>query len=116
MTWTATSVTSGQLRYDVDGVFVVKNMARQFVVNDDFSGHFAWGLHLTHAGCANPAFNGTVESVGILDISQNGQAVTMTSNPTIGPVCSFTGTLSQLGELRSVQGSYTCNSGEIAPL
>ena len=45
MTWTATSVTTGQLRYDVDGVSVLKNIARQFVVYDDFSGHFFGGVH-----------------------------------------------------------------------
>jgi hypothetical protein len=47
MTWTATSVTTGQLRYTWTAFSVVKNMARQFVVNDDFSGHFAGGVHQT---------------------------------------------------------------------
>jgi len=113
MTWTATSVTSGQLRYDVDGVFVAKNMARQFVVNDDFSGHYAGGVHQTVAGCANNTFNGTSERIGILDVAQNGQQVTITSYPTGGPVCTFSGTLNQLGQMGAVQGTYSCSSGDI---
>ena len=112
MTWTATSVTTGQLRYDVDGVSVVKNMARQFVVYDDFSGHFFGGVHQTVAGCANPAFNGTSEPVGTLNITQNGQAITITNNPTSGAVCTFSGTLSQLGQMGAVQGTYTCNTAD----
>lgn len=113
MTWTATSVTTGQLTYSVDGVFVAKNMARQFVVNDDFSGHFAGGLHLTSSGCANPALNGTFERIGLLDIAQNGQTVTITNSPDFGPVCTFSGPLNQLGQMGALQGSYTCNTGEI---
>jgi len=113
MTWTATSVTSGQLKYDVDGVFVVKNMTRQFVVDDDFSGHFAGGIHQTVTGCSNPTFNGTSERVGILDVGQNGQAVTITSSPTNGPVCTYSGTLSQAGQMGGAQGTYSCNSGDM---
>lgn len=113
MTWTATSVDDGQLKYDVDGVFVVKNATRQFVVFDDFSGHFAGGIHQTISGCTNPSFNGTVEELGILNIAQNGQSVAMTSTPTTGPSCSYNGTLTQAGQMGSIIGSYTCSSGEI---
>ncbi len=113
MTWTATSVNDGQLKYDVDGVFIVKNATRQFVVFDDFSGHFAGGIHQTISGCANPSFNGTVEQLGILNIAQNGQSVAMTSAPATGPSCSYIGTLTQGGQMGSIVGSYTCNSGDI---
>src|SRR5204862_4931745 len=105
--------TSGQLRYDVDGIFVVKTMARQFVVNDDFSGRFFGGLHQTVSGCVNPAFNGTSEPVGTLNIAQNGEAVTITNNPTSGPACTFSGTLNQLGQMGAVQGTYSCSTGDI---
>lgn len=113
MTWTATSVTAGQLKYDVDGVFIVKNMTRQFVAYDDFSGHFAGGIHETTTGCANPSFNVTEERLGILNIAQSGQSITMTSTPTTGPTCSYSGTLNQAGQMGSITGSYTCSSGEI---
>jgi len=113
MTWTATSVTSGQLRYDVDGVFVVKNMARQFVVFDDFGGHFAGGIHEATSGCANPSFNITEERLGILNITQNGQSIALTSFPTSGPTCSYNGTLTQAGQMGAIQGTYNCSSGEV---
>jgi hypothetical protein len=113
MTWTATSVTTGQLRYDVDGVFVVKNMARQFVVFDDFGGHFAGGIHEATSGCANPSFNITEERLGILNITQNGQSIALTSFPTSGPTCSYNGTLTQAGQMGAIQGTYNCSSGEV---
>ena len=112
MTWTATSVTSGQLKYDVDGVFVVENATRQFVVNDDFSGHYAGGLHQTFTGCINPTYNGTSELVGILNISQNGTTLGMTASFTSGGSCSYTGTLSQAGQMGAVAGTFTCSDGE----
>lgn len=69
MTWHPTSVTTGTLSYLVDGVAVTKNVVRQTLVNDNFSGHYAGGLHQDFTTCANPANIGTVEDAGILDIT-----------------------------------------------
>ena len=112
MTWTATSVTAGELRYDVDGVLVVKNATRLLLVYDDFSGHYGGGIHQAITGCVNPGFNGTFEDIGILDITQNGQSISMAAFPTTGGSCSYSGTLTQAGQMGSVTGSYACSSGE----
>jgi hypothetical protein len=112
MTWVATTVTGGTLSYAVDGVPVTKNIVRQLLVLDDFSGHYGGGLHQTASGCSNPAFNGTIESIGVLNITQNGAAITLQSFPTSGGSCSFPGTLSQAGQMGAVTGSYTCSDGE----
>jgi hypothetical protein len=51
MTWTALTVTTGQLKYDVDGVSIVKdNVTRLFMGYDDFNGRFAGGIHATTTG------------------------------------------------------------------
>ncbi len=113
MTWTATSVAAGEMRYDVDGVTVVKNATRPLLRYDDFSGHYGGGIHQTITGCANPGFNATIEDIGILNITQNGQSISMTALPaTGGGSCSYTGTLSLAGQMGGVTGNFGCSSGE----
>jgi hypothetical protein len=45
MTWNGITVTTGTLTYSVDGVAVVKNVVRQTLVNEDYSGRYGGGLH-----------------------------------------------------------------------
>jgi hypothetical protein len=110
-TWTPTSVTTGILAYTVDGVAVTKNAIRQTLVVENYSGHFSGGVHSTATGCANPALNGTTEDVGVLNIVQNGTALTLTELPAKGGNCVFTGTLGQVGQMGSVTGAFSCNDG-----
>src|SRR5208282_362558 len=112
MTWTAQTVETGTLSYTVNGVAVTKNVIRQSLVLTDFNGHFGGGIHFDITGCANPAFNGTVERIGILNITQNGSAITLASNETTGVSCSYPGTLTQFGQMGQVSGNYTCSDGE----
>jgi hypothetical protein len=98
MRWDASTVTGGTLSYSVDGVPVTKNIVRQLLVLDDFSGHYGGGLHRT--------------AIGVLNIAQNGAAITLQSFPASGGSCSFPGTLTQAGQMGSVSGSYTCSDGE----
>ncbi len=111
MTWTAQSVETGNVAYTVNGVAVSKNVVRETLVLDDFSGHYGGGIHSVITGCFNPAFNGTFENIGILNITQNGQAITLQSFPATGGSCSFPGTLTQYGQMGVVSGSYACSDG-----
>ena len=112
LTWTPTSVTTGTLNYSVDGVAVAKNVVRQTLINDNFSGHFAGGIHESLTNCTNPCFNGTVEDAGIFDIVQSGTAITITARATLsGSICTYAGTLSQDGQMGSIAGTYSCNTG-----
>jgi hypothetical protein len=112
MTWNATTITDGVLNYGVDGVTVSKNLTRQTLVFDNFSGHYGGGIHTDTTGCFDPALNGTTESMGILNITQSGQAITLASFPSTGGSCSFAGTLTQAGQMGAVNGSYVCSDGE----
>ena len=111
MTWQAQTVTAGTLTYTVNGIVVTKNLVRQPLVADDFSGHYGGALHETDTGCFNPGFNGTIENIGILNVTQNGAAITLQVFPQSGGSCSFPGTLTQAGQMGSVTGSYVCSSG-----
>lgn len=113
MTWNATSVTTGTLSYSVDGVAVAKNVVRQTLINDNFSGHYGGGLHQDFTNCINPANNGTVEDAGLLDITQSGNAITLNVTASLtGGVCTYSGTLGQDGQMGSITGgTYHCNNG-----
>jgi hypothetical protein len=112
MRWVASTITGGTLTYSVDGVPVSKNITRQLLVLDDYSGHYGGGIHQTSTGCFNPAFNGTFEDIGTLNITQNGAAITLQNFPATGGSCSYPGTLTQLGQMGDVAGSYVCSDGE----
>lgn len=112
MTWTAQSVASGVLTYNVGAISVSKNLVRQPIAVDDFSGHYGGGLHEDTAGCVNHALNGTTETAGILNIAQSGSNVTLQSLPATGGSCSFAGTLTQAGQMGAASGSYLCSNGD----
>ena len=112
MTWLAQTIVTGMLTYDVNGVGVVKNVIRQTLVLDSYAGHYGGGIHQDATSCVNPALNGTVENIGILNITQNGEAITLQSFPATGGSCSYAGTLTQFGQMGRVDGSYTCSDGE----
>ena len=111
MTWTGLTVETGNVSYTVNGVAVSKNVVRQTLVYDDYSGHYGGGLHSMISGCANPAFDGTVENIGVLNITQNGQAVTLQSFPTTGGSCTYTATQTQFGQMGVLDGPYNCTDG-----
>jgi hypothetical protein len=114
MTWTAQSVTGGTLTYSVDGVSVTKNIQRVLIRYDDFSGHYGGGSHDTFIGCANPAFNGTTESAGLVYVTQNGQAVSFQVIGLNSPgSCSYSGTMTQAGQMGSVTGNFSCSDGSL---
>lgn len=112
MSWAASSGTTGVLSYTVDGVVVTKNLVRQTLVNENYSGRFAGGIHQTSTGCANPDFNGTFEQIGVLNVVQNGSATTVSFfEPEEGGSCLYGGTLTQYGQMGDVVGTYSCTSG-----
>jgi hypothetical protein len=109
MTWTATDVNTGTLSYTVDGVAVMKNAVRETLVNENYNGHFGGGIHESDTSCANSGINGTVEGIGVVDISQNGTNVSVTA--TAGGSCSYSGTLTQYGQMGDIQGTFACTNG-----
>jgi hypothetical protein len=113
MTWSAQFVNSGVLTYTAAGISVSKNLVRQTIANENYAGHYGGGLHQDVTGCTNHSFNGTFETIGILNINQSGTSVSLQSLPTGGGSCSFSGALTQQGQMGTVDGSYSCTSGDI---
>jgi len=113
MSWTANTVTDGTLEYSVDGVHVVKNLTRQTLVFDNYSGRYQGATHRVISGCLNPIYNGTLDRTGgVLDVQHNGTSITMQGVDTsIGAACAYTGTFSQAGQMGAVNASFACNDG-----
>ena len=112
MSWVAQTDETGTLTYGIDGVNVVKNVTRETLVLDDFSGRYGMGLHFVNTSCVDPTLNGTRDALGILDITQNGSAIALQlANPATSASCAYAGPLSQFGQLGNVQGSYACTDG-----
>jgi hypothetical protein len=112
MTWAAQTVETGTLTYSVNGVIVVKNMVRQSLALDDFSGHYAGAFHNVVTGCANLTLNGTFDVMGTVDVTQNGTAISILQDfSPAGSSCTYTGTLSETGQMGSAQLGFTCSDG-----
>ena len=112
MTWSAQTVTTGNVSYTVNGVPINKSVIRQTLVNDDFSGRYAGGIHQDLSSCNNPIFNGSVvEDAGIVAIAQSGNSISIATTPVSGPACTYSGTLSQAGQMSAIDGTYSCGGG-----
>jgi hypothetical protein len=112
MTWAAQTAETGTLTYSVSGVMVVKNVVRQLLVLDDFSGHYAGGFHKVVTGCANAALNGTSDVMGTIDVTQDGTAISIVETvPATGSSCTYSGILTQAGQMGSAPLSFSCIDG-----
>ncbi len=114
MTWVAQTAEGGTLNYDVGGIAVTKNVVRQSLVFDDYSGTYLGALHVTATGCTNPADNTPPFDIPLATISvtQNGQSVSITIS-VFGVTIAISGTLSQSGQFGTVLGTYTATGGEV---
>lgn len=116
MTWVATSTTTGTLTYTVDGVAVTKLLTRQTLVFDDFSGNFQGAIHRAASSCMSAGNNTTTELSAGLFIDQvnnpGSAAMSVTTSDALGAVCTYSGTLSQDGQMGSISGTYSCNTGD----
>ena len=112
MTWTSKTVNTGTVSYDVDGVNVSKDVVREGIALDDFSGHYAGATHRAQSGCTNPSLNAVTETLGVMYVTQTGTTFDLTNYPMGGGSCTYTGPLTQAGQMGSATGSYSCTNGE----
>jgi hypothetical protein len=110
MTWEASGL-AGSLTYSVNGVTVSKSLVRQTFAGDDFSGKYGGGIHTDVVGCSDTASNGTTESIAIIQATQAGNNLSATIQAEGGATCAYAGTATQLGQMGTVQGPYTCDDG-----
>jgi hypothetical protein len=112
MSWAAQSGTRGTTSYSVDSVNVSKSVVRQSLAVEDYSGHYAGATHRALSMCTDPSLDAVTETLGVMFVSQTGNALEVTNYALDGGSCTYAGTLSQAGQMGSAMGSYTCTSGE----
>jgi hypothetical protein len=113
MTWVAQTVDTGTLSYVVDGVAVTKNVVRQALVFDDYSGTYLGAIHFTITGCANAADNGSGEiPITTISVVQDGQTLRITISALGTTLAAIAGTLSQSGQFGTVLGTYSDDFGD----
>jgi hypothetical protein len=116
MTWSAQADDTGNVSYSVNGTQVSKNVVRQTLVFDDYSGAYLVALHVGVTGCTNPADNLPPSDFPVpltITVTQSGQSVTITFSALGMQAITITGTLSQSGQFGSVIGTYTDPSGDM---
>jgi hypothetical protein len=110
MTWAAATVDTGTLTYVVNGVAVTKDVVRQTLVVDDYSGTYLGAFHITTTQCTDPSSNGSADyPTATFVVTQNGSAVGLTL--TALTTFTVTGTLTQSGQFGTVTGTYSGSSG-----
>jgi hypothetical protein len=109
MRWTANDVTSGTLTYSVNGMQVTKQLVREYIVTDDFSGTYVGGLHDTVTGCTDPTNNISADDFATITIAQSASNVSITLvTQRTGLNCTFSGPLTQAGRFGGATGTFAC--------
>jgi len=113
MTWVPQTLGTGTLSYVADGVAVSKNVVRQTLVLDDYSGTYLGAFHFTTTGCMDPNNNASGEiPLFTITITQAGQSISFAISFLGVAGITISGTLSQTGQFGTVAGTYTDTSGD----
>ena len=116
VTFQATSPTTANVTYSVDGVIVTKSVERLTLATHNLSGNYIGSFLSLQHGCANPASNGLFNGSGPFTIDHAPPApqviITATlSDNIVNFTCTYQGTYSQLGKIGSIVGTYQCSNG-----
>ncbi|HEX4857894.1 MAG TPA: hypothetical protein VFV17_02675 [Usitatibacteraceae bacterium] len=100
-------VDSATLFYNVDGVFVTKQITRQTFRINNLNFQFTGVLVQNATGCANGTNNGTTENPLSIAIQNSTSAFSMATNSG-QMVCNYVGDYVQSGRMGSSRGTYSC--------
>jgi hypothetical protein len=111
MTLSAPFINQAVLTYTVNGVPVVKQIQRQTLVFQNFSGQYAGTMSIQGTGLAcDPSGNTNATPVSV-QVTHNAEAITIATQ-TGTDSCTFSGTYTQGGHFGHVSGGYVCTSGD----
>jgi hypothetical protein len=114
MTWTNQTVDTGNVTYTVNGLIVSKNVVRQTLVLDDYSGTYLAAVHTGITDCTNPGDDLAPTDFPLLftiTVTQSGSSMTVTMSA-LGLSQTISGVLSQSGQFGTVLGTYTDSTGD----
>jgi hypothetical protein len=116
MTLSFNSPVTGTLTYDVDGVPVSKQIARQPFGTENLAGQYLGGMYAIASQCVNPNNNGLAEIPGTMVVTQTGSGSTLRANFVINidanSACTFNGPYQQVGRMATISGgTFACIVG-----
>lgn len=111
LAWTPADVNAGTLTYSANSTRVSKSLQRQPIVVDSFAGDFFGAIHQTTTGCVNAAQNTVTNVVFEIALTQASGSVAMASLENGANFCTYSGTLTQAGQMGSVSSTYSCADG-----
>lgn len=115
MTLTFATHSTGTLTYVVNGISVTKQIQRQNIRANNFSGNYIGGMTAQASGCVNPADNGFALITGLLSVTHGTGNPTMRvdfrNNAGVSATCTFTGAYTPQGSLGTIAGTFTCSLG-----
>jgi len=111
MTLSAPFINQAVLTYSVNGVQVLKQLQRQTLVFQNFTGQYAGMLSFQGTGLACDLSRNTNATPVNVQITHNTQAITIVTQ-TDADSCTFPGTYTQAGHFGHVSGGYVCASGD----
>jgi len=100
------------LEYSVDGVTVRKDITRQLLRYENYSGTYATIVHLSVARCSNAADNREQTDPYTIDVNQSGTTMTIKGTFAHRAACTYTGSYTQSGKVGAVGASYVCADGD----
>jgi hypothetical protein len=111
VTFTATTVTTATMTYNVGATSVSKQLTRYaFRGNANVNGNYFGGVVGDVSNCALPSSNGHFEGSALVAISGNSTNTQVTLQSSTG-ACTMSGPYSQSGRMGRVLGTLFCTSG-----
>jgi len=102
---------SGQLQYSVNSKMVTKNVTRQTLRFDDYSGSYPLAVQRVTTHCSDAAANGDRIAMETIAIGHQGTVITLDWT-SAQRTCHYAGAYMQTGKLGAAQTSYSCSDGE----
>ena len=112
MTFTLQTAGTGTLTYSVDGVQVTKEVQRETLVLDDYTGNYFSSTKLQSSGCADPMQDGVTVGAVSMNINQTITDMSMVWAFDSGNVCTYSGAYGQAGHLGTFVGNFSCTNGD----
>jgi hypothetical protein len=114
VTFTANSVSTATVSYNVGGTVVTKDVTRlTFRSNPGINGSYYGGVVGDTTGCALPSSNGHFEGAALVGVSGSTSSTQITIENNNG-VCTISGAYTQAGRMGRVLGNIFCSSGASA--
>jgi hypothetical protein len=112
LTFTRSGSDAAQLAYSVDGIAVRKDVTRQLLRYDDYSGTYTATVYLVTTHCSDTAANRAQTGSFEIRIDQTSNAMSVRGSFAHRSACTYLGTYIQAGRVGALGASYTCADGD----